>query len=66
MHNHLCILLYTSTNNYFVKHIMCSGGPFTSTLNLQITDSFHGMHDALKADWCTCGWNPTGETSTCL
>jgi len=44
------------------------GGPYTCTINLQLTDSFHGIHDAHKEqDRCTAfGQNPMGDSSTCL
>jgi len=48
MQNALCMLLFTSTNNYFFQRVMCSDRPYTYTINIQITDSFHAMHDGHK------------------
>ena len=68
MHNYLCTLLFTSTDNCFLQWVMCPDGPYTCTINLQLTDSFHGIHDVHKQqDRCTTfGWNLMGETSKLL
>ena len=67
MNNYLYIVLFTSTNKYFVQWFMHSDGPYTCTINLQLTEIFHGMLGAHKEqDRCTTfGWNPIYETSTC-
>jgi len=65
MHNYLCMLLFTFTDNCFLQWVMCPDESYTCTINLQLTDSFHGMHDVHKQqDRCTTfGWNLMGETS---
>jgi hypothetical protein len=67
-HNYMCTLLFTCTYNCFIQRVICTDGPYTCTMYLQITDSFHGMNDVHKEqDRCTTfGWNPMGETSRLL
>ena len=66
--NYLCTLLFTFTHNCFVQWVMRPDRPYTCTIYLQLTESFHGIHDVHKQqDRCsTFGWNPMDEISSCL
>ena len=65
--NYLYMLLFTFTYNCFVQWVRCTDGVYTCNM-YQLTSSVHGMLDVHKEQGrCTTfGWNPMGETSSCL